>query len=172
MRALILRSLDSFHEFAVVLGRDMCICGQCHEGERREAVHVVPLHDVALAEVCRDQALHGPFGTAFALDLLRELDCGPFVLQTHAGGVVPVNVKLPRELVALCFVEVVDLVPCPDSFQALAGFSYELVHGFAEGDRRLVLLHKRREQAHEVQLGHFHAAHVITSLSPLQYAAL
>ena len=151
MRACVFCSLHGLNKLFKVLRVRVGVRCQCHECVRG-VVHFVPLHDIALAEVGRDQAFNGPFCPALAFDLLGELDRLPFFFQTHAGGVVPVNIHLPRQLVTLRLVEVVDLVPRPDRWDPAARWLYERIHGLAECDRCLVVLHEGGQQFYKIHV--------------------
>ena len=71
---------------------------------------LIPLPDLAGAEVVGHDLLHSVWGAEFRVDAVAAADDGPLDCDGR-GAVIPLDVQLPRHFVELCVAELVDLVP-------------------------------------------------------------
>ena len=80
------------------------------------AAILIPLPDLAGAEVVGDDLRHGVWCAELGVDAVAVADDGPLGLDGR-GTVIPLDVKLPRHLVQLGLAELVDLVPPAQQLQ-------------------------------------------------------
>jgi len=84
------------------------------------AAVLIPLPDLAGAEVVGDDLRHGVWGAELGIDAVAVADDGPLGLD-GCGAVIPLDVQLPRHLVQLGLAELVDLVPPAQQLQTGEG---------------------------------------------------